>query len=338
MYLELIWYFIICGSVMFYIVLDGFDLGVGCVHLFCKKDEDRRIFLNAIGPVWDGNEVWLVVFGGALFAGFPIAYATLFSAFYTPMMILLAGIMFRAVAIEFRSKLESASWRKVWDVLFSVASIVMTLCFGVVLGNLVSGIPLNMQGDYLGTFFQFFTPYTLLTGVMAVALFSMHGVIYLVMKTEGEIQAQVRRWVNPSILFFVVVYGTLTMATLIYKPHMVTVIKNYPGLFSVAIVAMLSIANVVRLSNQKKDGMAFLFSCISIVLLFVLFGIGTFPNIIPSSGIVENSITVFNSASSEKTLKVLLIVACIGVPLVLAYGIWIYHIFRGKVKMDHHSY
>ncbi len=337
-YLELIWYFVICASVMFYIVLDGFDLGVGCVHLFCKGDEERRVFLNAIGPVWDGNEVWLVVIGGALFAGFPMAYATLCSAFYTPIMILLAGIIFRAVAIEFRSKLESARWRKIWDGLFSLASIVMTFSFGVVLGNLVEGIPLDSKGDYLGTFSEFFTPFPVLIGLTAIALFSMHGIIYLVMKTENDLHEKLRRWVSPSILCFVILFAVLTMATLIYKPTMAVKIKEYPVLFLVPVLAILSFANVIRCSNQRKDGSAFLFSCLSIALLFVLFGLGTFPNIIQSSGITENSITIFNSASSVKTLKVILTVACIGVPLVLAYGIWIYHIFRGKVKMDHHSY
>ena len=158
--LVFLWYLVVCGASVAYVVLDGFDLGVGMLHLFTKKDEERRLMLNAIGPVWDGNEVWIVIVGGALLAGFPAAYATLCSAFYTPLMIFLAGIIFRAIAIEFRSKLPHSKWRSCWDWVFFLGSFIIAFVLGVLLGNLVRGIPLDHEGEFLGTFWGFFTPYT----------------------------------------------------------------------------------------------------------------------------------------------------------------------------------
>lgn len=337
--LELIWYLVICISVIFYTVLDGFDLGVGCLHLFARDDTDRRVFLNAIGPVWDGNEVWLIIIFGGMFAGFPPVYATICSSFYTLMMIFIAGLMFRAVAIEFRSKHGSHAWRKTWDILFSVASFIIAFAIGIIMANLIHGLPINENGDFVGNFWGFFTPYTVLVGVTGVALFMMHGTTYLIMKTEGDLHDRIRNWVKPTILFFVICYVVTTLATLMYQPHMLNMMKESPWLFVVAVAAMLAIANVPRCVHHGKDGMAFLSSCFSIALLFILFGIGTFPNFVRSSIDPQNfSLTFLNSAASVKTLQVILTVALIGVPLVLAYGFWIYRVFRGKVRLDDTSY
>ena len=147
--LEVLWYCVICASVVFYTILDGFDLGVGMLHPFVKHNDERRVFLNAIGPVWDGNEVWIVIIGGALFSGFPMAYGVLFSAFYTPVMILLSGMIFRAVAIEFRSKIHNSAWRSIWDWIFSIGSYIIAFCIGILLANLVQGIPLDDEGEFL---------------------------------------------------------------------------------------------------------------------------------------------------------------------------------------------
>ncbi|MEI8301235.1 MAG: cytochrome d ubiquinol oxidase subunit II [Chlamydiota bacterium] len=334
-----IWYGVLCLAAIAYVVLDGFDLGVGMLHLFTRKDQERRLMLNAIGPVWDGNEVWLIIVGGALLAGFPPAYATLCSAFYTPLMIFLAGIIFRAVAIEFRSKLPSSRWRSLWDVIFSLGSFTITLVLGVLLGNLIKGIPLDQEGDFFGSFWSFFTPYTLLMGLMAVALCMMHGSIYLNMKIEGEFHKTTRKWSNRTMIFFVITYITATFTTLIAMPHMLDIMKQIPYLYFLGVIAMLSIANIPRMLSKGNDGWAFTSSCFSIALLFLLFGVGMYPVIIRSS--VETdlySITLYNSASSDLTLKVLLTIAGIGLPLVIAYGFWIYRIFKGKVKLDKWSY
>jgi len=196
MILSILWYGLVGGLFIGYAILDGFDLGVGAWHLFVKKDEERRLLLNSIGPVWDGNEVWLVTAGGALFAAFPEAYATVFSGFYIPFMLLLACLIFRAVAIEFRSKQPMAWWRRMWDVSFSASSILSALLIGVALGNLIYGVPLTADHEFAGTFFGMLHPYALLVGVTTVALFMMHGAIYVVLKTEGEVQAKFRRWVT----------------------------------------------------------------------------------------------------------------------------------------------
>jgi cytochrome bd ubiquinol oxidase subunit II len=336
--LKIVWYLVICASAIAYIVLDGFDLGVGMLHLWTKKDEERRLMLNAIGPVWDGNEVWIVVVGGALLAGFPAAYATLCSVFYTPLMIFLAGIIFRAVAIEFRSKLPHPSWRTCWDVMFSIGSFIIALVLGVLLGNLVTGVPLDQEGSCFCSFWSFFTPYTLLTGVTGVALFLMHGAIYLNMKTEGDLHAKTRIWSVRTMIFFIITYIALTLVTLIQMHHMHIKMQGREYLYFIGVLALFCIATIPYLLHKRKDGLAFICSCFSIALLFALFGLGVYPDLIRSTADPANSITVYNSASSPLTLSVLLIITAIGLPLVFAYGFWIYRIFRGKVKLGTSSY
>ncbi|MBI2417655.1 MAG: cytochrome d ubiquinol oxidase subunit II [Ignavibacteriales bacterium] len=336
--LNTIWFLLIGVLFTGYAILDGFDLGVGALHLFSKGDTDRRILINSIGPVWDGNEVWLVTGGGALFAAFPNVYASAFSGFYSAFMLLLAVLIFRAVAIEFRSKHPSAIWRRNWDIAFSIASIVIALLMGVSLGNLINGVPLETDGDIYMSLLDMLNPYALLAGVTTLSLFIMHGSIYLVMKTEGALQEQVRGWVNNSIIFFVVCYASITMATLVYFPSMAEPFKQHPWLFSLALLNMLSVANIPRMIHLKKEFFAFLSSCSSIAALLALFAIGMYPNMIISTINTLNNITVYNGSSSQQTLKTMLIIACIGVPFVLTYTIVIYRIFRGKVKIDKMSY
>jgi cytochrome d ubiquinol oxidase subunit II len=304
--LNTIWFILIGVLLTGYAILDGFDLGVGALHLLVKDDTERRLLINSIGPVWDGNEVWLVTGGGALFAAFPHVYATVFSGFYTAFMLLLFVLIFRAVAIEFRSKRESKRWRSTWDVAFSISSIVIAILMGVALGTL--------------------------------ALFMMHGAIYGVLKTEGELHDKIRGWVNNTIIFFVIMYVTTTMATLIYYPHMIDHFKNEPALFLVALLNMLAIANIPREIHHGRDFRAFLSSAASIAALLALFAIGLFPNIVLSNPNPEYSLNIYNAASSQKTLGIMLTIAIIGIPFVLAYTVSIYWVFRGKVKLDAMSY
>lgn len=336
--LNTIWFFLIGILLVGYAILDGFDLGVGALHLLVKDDTERRIMLNSIGPVWDGNEVWLVTGGGALFAAFPHVYATVFSGFYTALMILLFMLIFRAVAIEFRSKRPMKWWRQMWDVAFSVASILIAFLAGVAVGNLITGIPLNAEKEFIGNFWTLINPYTLLVGITTVALFMMHGAIYSVMKTEGELHDKLRGWINNSIIFFIICYITTTMATLVYYPHMVQHFKEVPALFILAVLNMLAIANIPREISKGRDFYAFLSSCASIAALLSLFAFGLFPNFVLASNNPEFSLNIYNAASSQKTLNIMLIIAIIGVPFVLAYTISIYWIFRGKVKLNNMSY
>jgi len=339
MTLDVLWYFVIILSLICYAVLDGFDLGVGSLHLFTKKDEYRRVFLNAIGPVWDGNEVWLVIVGGALFAGFPEVYATLCSGFYNMIMILLCGLIFRAVAIEFRSKHESPSWRHLWDTVFCIASLVISFGIGFVLGNLIQGIPLDETKNFAGSFSDFFHPFSFLVGILTIALFMMHGSIFLLMKTEGKLHNQLRSWVYRCIAFFIIAYAVTTAFIFMDGPHMTSPMLKNPWLFLVPLIALIAIFNIPFQMSRKCDGWAFISSCFSIALLLSLFSIGTYPYMIRSTLDTDhNSLTIVNSASSPLTLKVLLIIVAIGVPLVIGYGFYIYKVFRGKVKLDPTSY
>ena len=337
--LQLIWFSLFVILLTGYAILDGFDLGVGILHLFSKEDEERRLMLNSIGPVWDGNEVWLVTAGGALFAGFPPIYATITSGFYLPVMALLAALIFRAVAIEVRSKSPRLWWRWVWDILFALASFLIALILGVVMGNLIQGVPLTGDGEFNGTLEHIFTPYALLVGFMTVFLFTMHGSIYLLMKTEGVFHDYLRKFVNPLIILFILFFSVTTVATLIYYPHMVEIFKQRPYLFGVVLLVILATANIPREISMGKDWRAFLSSAFTILCLMVIYGIGTYPNLVRNTLDPENgSLTIYNSSSSTLTLEVLLLMAIIGIPLVLAYTTCIYWIFRGKVRLDDHSY
>ena len=321
-----------------YALLDGFDLGVGALHLFTRKDEDRRIMLNSIGPVWDGNEVWLVTGGGALFAAFPNVYATVFSGFYLAFMLLLVALIFRAIAIEFRSKQPMRWWRQMWDVGFAFGSVLSSFLIGVAMGNIAWGVPIDERGEFAGTFLGLLHPYALLLGITTVALFAMHGSIYVVMKTEGELHDKVRGWINHTIIFFIICYAVTTMATLIYVPHMAARVRGNPWLFTVALVNMLAIANIPREMHKGNDFRAFLSSCCAMIALMTLFGLEMFPHMVLSNPNPENSLTIYNAASSQKTLGIMLVIAMIGVPVVLTYTVCIYRIFRGKVKLDKTSY
>lgn len=339
MVLAYFWFFIVVASLIFYAMLDGFDLGVGALHLFARDDNERRIFLNAIGPVWDGNEVWLVIVGGALFAGFPNVYATIFSAFYTPLMAMLFFLILRAVGIEFRSKVENKKWRYTWDIVFSISSMGIGFLGGILLANLVQGIPLDQNGDFIGTLSDFFSPFSIALGIAVIALFAMHGNTYLLMKTEGELHDHMRKWMPRTIAFFIIMYILLTILTLTEFPYMLATMKNYPILFIVPLLNLTAILAIPYLIQKGRDGWAFLSSCGAIALLFVLFGIGTFPHMVLSTvSPATNSLTIANSHASPLTLKVLTIIVAIGLPMVFAYGFYIYRVFRGKVQLDDTSY
>ena len=336
--LNTIWFVLVGVLFTGYAMLDGFDLGIGALHLFTKEDGERRLLLNSIGPVWDGNEVWLVTGGGALFAAFPNVYATVFSGFYLAFILLLFALIFRAVAIEFRSKQPMRWWRQMWDIGFAAGSVLSALLIGVAMGNIAWGIPIDDRGEFAGTFLGLLHPYPLLLGVTTVALFMMHGAIYGLMKTEGGLHDKLRRWAMNSIIFFVVCAAMTTMATLLYVPHMAAQLRAHPWLFSIAIANMLCIANIPREFYHGRDFEAFLSSCLVMLTLMMLFGINQYPNLVFSQPQPENCLTIYNAASSQKTLHIMLIIACIGIPIVLTYTACIYWIFRGKVKMDRHSY
>jgi cytochrome d ubiquinol oxidase subunit II len=333
-----IWYCLIGVLLTGYAILDGFDLGVGILHIFHRDDLSRRISLNAIGPVWDGNEVWLVTGGGALFAAFPEVYATVFSGFYLALILLLFALVFRAVAIEFRSKQPMAWWRSMWDWSFSIASIAAPLLFGVAMGNMVRGIPLDAHHNFAGDFLSLLNPYALLMGLTTVALFAMHGAIYLCIKTEGDIHERVRLWVRPAMYSFIVLYVLLTLATVLYIPHIAEAIRGQPYFLALAALSILTMVLIPREISKRRDVRAFMLSAATIVLMMTLFAASMFPTMVLSNPGAGNSLTIYNAASSDTTLGIMLIICLIGMPMVLAYTISIYWIFRGKVKITPTSY
>jgi cytochrome d ubiquinol oxidase subunit II len=336
--LNTVWYGLVGVLLTGYAVLDGFDLGVGALHLWTKNDADRRVMLNAIGPFWDGNEVWLVTGGGALFAAFPVVYATVFSGFYLAFMLVLFCLIFRAVSIEFRSKEPSTAWRAFWDICFSIGSTLAALLFGVALGNIAGGITLDSSHEFMGGFWSLLNPYALLVGITTVALFMMHGALYLLLKTEDRLQSAIRGWVKNAYYFFIICYIVTTLVTVLFVRHLTANLIEDPVLFIVPVFNVLAIVNIFRELRRGKQFRAFLSSCLTIVALMAVFGIGMFPNLVPAHPAAQNSLTIYNAASSPKTLKIMLVIALVGMPLVIAYTISVYRIFRGKVKLDAGSY
>ena len=333
------WWYLVIGAVFTgFTILDGFDLGAGAVHMFFNKEESRRVALNAIGPVWDGNEVWLVIGGGALFAGFPEVYASLFSAFYIPFMLFLVGLIFRAISIEFRGKEKMAWWRKTWDWSYSIASITITLLLGILLGNIIQGIKIGQQFVYEGTFFDLLNPYALLVGVTTLSLFMMHGCIYLVMKTEDRLYAKLTVMVKNTTNFFILMYAILTVVTLYHVPYMAKGFHDNPVLYIVPALTIACVFGIKMLIKRRTYFKAFLLSSFTAALLLITVAINLFPNILMSSISPEYTITVYNGASSNASLKIMLTMAAIGVPIVAVYTIFVFWTFRGKVKIDETSY
>lgn len=336
--LNFFWFVILGVLLTGYAILDGFDLGVGIMHLFAKEDLDRRLLMNSIGPLWDGNEVWLVTFGGAMFAAFPHAYATAFSGFYLPFMLLLFALIFRAVSMEFRSKQEMRWWRQAWDISFTVASTLATFLFGVAVGNMMIGLPIGADMEFAGTLLGLLGPFPLLIGAFAVATFAMHGSIYLYLKTEGDLQQRIHRWMWTTFGIFLVLYIFVTMATLVMLPSAVTNFRDIPWAWVVVVLNVLAIANIPRAIYLGKPGYAFISSSATIAALTFLFGFALFPNLIVSSLDPAWNLTIYNAASSQKTLGIMRWFALIGMPFVLTYTIAIYWIFRGKTKLGKFSY
>jgi len=252
--LHILWFILLGVLLTGYAILDGFDLGVGIVHLAVKKDDERRILMNSIGPLWDGNEVWLVTFGGALFAAFPHVYATVFSGFYTAFMMLLCALIFRAVSMEFRSKHEARAWRQFWDVSFSVASGLATFLFGVAVGNTIRGMPIGEDMEFQGTFTSLLHPYCLLVGLFAVATFAMHGTIYLYLKTEGDLQRRIHGWMWKTFGIFLVFYLFVTIFTLVDVPLATRNFRAHPWVWIVVVLNILAIANIPRAIHLGRPG------------------------------------------------------------------------------------
>jgi cytochrome d ubiquinol oxidase subunit II len=337
--LSLIWAGLLAVLLIGYAILDGFDLGVGILHrLVPLNDRDKRVFMNSIGPLWDGNEVWLVTFGGALFAAFPEAYATAFSGFYTAFMLLLFALILRAVSMEFRGKVQGKGWRGLWDWAFFLGSFLASLLFGVAVGNAIIGIPLDARGDSTGSFLAQLNPYAMSVGILTVALFAMHGAIFLYLKTSGELQARLHTWIWRTYFLFLAAYLTVSIYTLIVVPEATKNFAQLPLAWIVPVLNLLAVANIPRAIYLRRPGYAFVSSSATIAALVFLFAVALLPNLVVSNPNPEHGLTIFNAASSQRTLGIMLAIAAFGMPFVLTYTFVIYRTYWGKVQLDEHSY
>jgi cytochrome d ubiquinol oxidase subunit II len=337
--LPLLWFCLLGVLLAGYAILDGFDLGVGILHLCVRKDDERRVLMNSIGPLWDGNEVWLVVFGGALFAAFPVAYAAAFSGFYTPFMLVLCALIFRGVSMEFRSKQPGRLWRACWDVAFCAASAAASFLFGVLVGNCIRGLPLGEGFNFTKpvTMADLLHPYAVLVGLFAVATFAMHGSIYLSLKTEGDLQRRIHGWMWRTFGLFLTLYMLVTIFTLSTNPRSVDKYHDYPWAWVVVVLNVLAIANIPRAIYLGRPFYAFVSSCCTIAAFTFLFGLTLFPNLIVSTD-PAYSLTVARAASTPRTLAIMTVVAVLGLPFVLTYTVTVYWVFRGKVQVGKFSY
>ncbi len=340
--LNIIWFLLVGVLIIGYAILDGFDLGVGVIQLFTKDENERKVNINSIGPVWDGNEVWLLTGGGALFAAFPIVYATVFSGFYLAFMLLLYFLIFRAVSFEFRKFSETPEAKKKWDLAFAIGSFGPALLFGVAIGNIMRGLPVEIvDGKIVShiTFLGILNPYSLLIGVLGLVMFTMHGAIYLTLKTESEHQQKMINWASKLWMGFVALYVVSTLATFFIAPYLFDGMLKNPLFWVLFVLLLLSIVYIPVGLKAKKFGYTFLASSINIAAIIGLFAVSLFPRLVPSSINLETfSLTIYNASSTQRTLETMLIIALIGVPIVLVYTIIIYRIFKGKVILTKDSY
>jgi cytochrome d ubiquinol oxidase subunit II len=337
MELSAIWFVLLGVLFTGYALLDGFDLGAGTVHLFvARTDVERRNVLNAIGPVWDGNEVWLITAGGALFAAFPLVYGTALSGFYLAVVLLLGSLILRGVSIEFRGKENNLWWRRGWDFLFSLGSVLAAFLFGVALGNVMRGIPIDSSGVYRGGFVGLLNPFSLMVGILTVGVAVQQGTAWLVLKTEGALADRARRIQLVAIAVVVVAW---VGSTLIAVGDAKRVFDNFytPIAWVGPVVVFHSLAFLLRSNLRRQAANAFICSCLAIVGLAITAGTALYPNLLPSTG-AGASLTVHDAHSSDLTMSVMLVIAVIGMPIVVAYTSYIYWKFKGKVHLEESSY
>lgn len=327
--LNILWFILIAVLYTGYFVLEGFDMGVGILLPFLGTDDrKRRVMINAIGPHWDGNEVWLVTAGGATFAAFPNWYATLFSGFYLPLVLMLLALIVRGVAFEFRSKDESKLWRSTWDWAIFFGSLIPAFLWGVAFSNFVRGVPININMIYVGGFFNLLNPFAVLSGLVVVVVFTLHGALFLILKTDGNLLESARKTVKTLWIPAVILLVGLAVFSLFE-------ISNKAQLATISSIALvmgiLSLIGAGLLGRSGKDGWAFGLTAAAILLVVISLFAGLFPNVMVSSLGVQNNLTIQNAASSPYTLRVMSIIAGILVPIVLVYQAFSYWVFRKRI-------
>ncbi|MGD9579956.1 MAG: cytochrome d ubiquinol oxidase subunit II [Vampirovibrionia bacterium] len=330
--LETIWFILWCVLWSIYFMLDGFDLGIGMLTPVLGKTESRKnVLYKSTGPFWDGNEVWLITAGGVTFAAFPTTYAIMFSALYSPLMLILFSLILRGVSVEFKGKINNKIWNKTCDILFFISSLLAALLFGVAFANIFSGIPIDADGIFKGTILSLLTPYGILGGILFISLFLIHGSIWATIKTENDLQEDCIKLFNklwPVLMGIVVIF-------LAYTPFATKIMNNYlesPFLFVIPVICIIALVLVKVFFNKKEYWKAWSMSCLTIVNIVLTGLVGIYPSLLPSSINNAFDLTIFNSSSSPLTLKIMLGVVLVFLPFILAYQTWAYILFKDKVK------
>lgn len=337
--MNIVWFWTLGGMLIAYSILDGYDLGVGALHLFIARgDHERRISINAIGPVWNGNEVWLVAAGGMMVVSFPRVYASGFSGFYLALMLVLWLLILRGVSIEFRSKLESGLWRSFWDTGFWFGSFLLCLLLGVALGNVLHGLPIGPSGFFQGTFALMLNPYSLLAGILSLALLPWHAANYLRTKTEGELLARAERWSRVLLCLVVLLVGVMTVVTFKIRPGIFASFRSHPLFF---LFPVLTVAGLVLGFFAWRPGcsrIAFVASTLTIAGLLASAAATVFPDLLVSTIRPDYSLNIYNAASSHHALVVSFIANILGMVAVALYSAYVHRTFQGKVQLGSHGY
>jgi len=338
MVLQTIWFFLWGLLWALFFMTDGFDFGIGALYPFLgKTDQDKRIMINSLGPLWDGNEVWLITAGGVTFAAFPIVYAVMFSSMYSALMLILFALILRGVSFEFRGKVDDPRWRKIWDTCIFIGSFTPALLFGVVFANIFKGIPIDHNGIYHGTLFTLLNPYGLLGGVLFVMLFLVHGSLWLAIKTEGDLHERTASVANklwPVLLGVVVIFLIASR----FSTHLYDNYLAHPALFLVILITVFALLSIKFFLAKRAFFRAWFASALTIVGSTFFGIVGLYPNLFPSSLNPKYSLTAQNASSSPLTLKIMLIVVIIFLPIVIGYQIWTYNLFKGKVTKEDLAY
>ncbi|WP_449258954.1 cytochrome d ubiquinol oxidase subunit II [Chlorobium limicola] len=330
--LQTIWFILVAVLFTGFFVLEGFDFGVGILHPFMSADDrERRTVINTIGPFWDGNEVWLITAGGAMFAAFPEWYATLFSGFYLALLLMLVALIMRGVAFEFRSKHDNPAWRSFWDWSIFAGSAIPALLWGVALANFIRGVPIDQSMNYAGGFFNLLNPYALVCGLASLSIFTLHGAVFLTLKTTGDLQARAmslakKAWAPATLLSLAFTIYTFIETDLFRR------LGVNPGI--VPVFSVIALLSVIVLLKKNASGWAFAMTAVAIAFSTVTIFMGLFPRVLVSSLNPEWSLTIYNSSSSDYTLGIMTVVAAIFVPLVLLYQGWSYWVFRQRLTPD----
>lgn len=331
MVLQTTWFFLwgLLWAVFF--MTDGFDFGIGALYPFLgKSNEDKRIMINSIGPLWDGNEVWLITAGGVTFAAFPKVYAVMFSSLYSALMLILFALILRGVSFEFRGKVDDPRWQKIWDTCIFIGSFSPALLFGVAFANIFQGIPIDQNGLYHGTLLTLLNPYGLLGGLLFLLLFLVHGAIWLAIKTENELH---KRAVATANALWPVLVG-VAVIFLVWSKYSTGLYDNYlahPAFFLVIFITILALLGTKVFLVKKTFFKAWFASALTIAGTTFFGVIGLYPRLLPSTIDSEYSLTAFNASSSPLTLKIMLVVVILFIPVVIGYQIWAYNLFKGKI-------